>query len=72
MRPATVDLQGVIMKAGSIEGMVQQSQSLKNATSTQDRQVAVTKKMREGQEQAMSKLLANAFTGVGQVVNKSI
>jgi hypothetical protein len=60
------------MKVGSVEGMVQQSQSLKNAESTQNRQVAVTKKMRDGQEEAMSKLLANAFSGVGQMVNKTV
>ena len=60
------------MKVGSIEGMVQQSQGLKDAKSTQDRQIAVAKKMRDGQEQAVSKLLSNAFNGVGQVVNKSI
>ena len=60
------------MKIGSVEGMVQQSQSLKNAEATQQRQVAVTKKMRDGQEEAMSKLLANAFSGVGQVVNKTV
>ena len=60
------------MKVGSIEGMVQQSQGLKDAKSTQDRQIAVAKKMRDGQEQAVSKLLSNAFSGVGQIVNKSI
>jgi len=60
------------MKVGSIEGMVQQSQGLKGAKSTQDRQVAVAKKMRDGQEQAVNKLLANAFSGVGQIVDKSI
>ena len=60
------------MKVGSVEGMVQQSQSIKDVQSTQDRQVAVAKKMRDGQEQAFSKLLSNAFNGVGQVVDKKI
>jgi hypothetical protein len=60
------------MKVGSIEGMVQQSQGLKDVKSTQDRQISVAKKMRDGQEQAVSKLLSNAFSGVGQVVNKSL
>ncbi len=60
------------MKVGSVEGMVQQSQGMKDAQATQDRQIAVTKKMRDGQEAAMSKLLANAFNGVGQNVNKTI
>ena len=59
------------MKVGSVEGMVQQSQGMKDAQGTQNRQIAVAKKMRDGQEQAMSKLLSNAFNGVGQVVNKT-
>ena len=63
---------GVAMKIDSVESMVSQSQSLKNATQHQDRQIAVTKKMRDSQEQAVSSLLANAFNGVGQVVNKQI
>ena len=63
---------GVAMKIDSVENMVSQSQSLKNATQNQDRQIAVTKKMRDSQEQAVSSLLANAFNGVGQVVNKQI
>ena len=60
------------MKVGSIEGMVQQSQGMKNAQATQDRQVAVVKKMRDGQEEAVNKLLANAFNGVGQVVDTKL
>ena len=60
------------MKVGSIEGMVQQSQALKDVQSTQDRQISVAKKMRDGQEQAVNKLLANAFNGVGQIVDKAI
>ena len=60
------------MKVGSVEGMVQQSQGMKDAKATQDRQVSVVKKMREGQEQAFSKLLSNAFNGVGQVVDTKI
>ena len=60
------------MKVGSVEGMVQQSQAMKDVQNTQDRQVAVAKKMRDGQEQAFSKLLANSFNGVGQVVDKTI
>lgn len=60
------------MKVGSVEGMVQQSQGMKNAQAAQDRQIAVTKKMRDGQEEAVGKLLANAFNGVGQVVDKTI
>jgi hypothetical protein len=57
------------MKLGSVEGMVQRSQSMKNNQATQDRQISVVKKMREGQEQAVSQLLANSFNGVGQTVN---
>lgn len=60
------------MKVNSVENMVSQSQSLKNATQNQDRQIAVAKKMRDGQEQAVSSLLANAFNEVGQVVNKQL
>jgi len=60
------------MKVDSVESMVGQSQSMKNVTQTQDRQIAVAKKMRDGQEQAVSSLLANAFNGVGQVVNKQL
>ena len=52
------------MKVNSVENMVSQSQSLKNATQKQDRQIAVAKKMRDGQEQAVSSLLANAFNEV--------
>ena len=59
------------MKLGSVEGLVAQSQNMKNAQNGQDRQIAVTKKMRDSQEEAASQLLANAFNGVGQTVNKS-
>ena len=60
------------MKIGSVEGMVQASQTMKDANNAQSRQISVQKKMQDGQEEAMSKLLANSFNGVGQIVNKAL
>ena len=57
------------MIADSVNSIQSLQSAVSGAQKTEDRQVAVLKKAMDQQQANMSKLLANQFNGVGQMVN---
>ncbi len=59
------------MSVSGIDSSIMESVALRMASQGNDRGVSVLKKQMDAQEAAISKLLANNFNGVGQVVNRT-